>query len=167
MIAGRRLIRVSLAGSSALVPLGGAAACSTSSATEEAARDAGYRSSDGTLHLIPEKERDQPVELAGATIRGTTWDSVDDRGEIVAFVGIDYRESSVATGLAQAKTWGFTWPSIYDETGTTAIDMQGMMTAQPSTAVLDREGRIAAVVLGATTESTLMGLVEDTLGESA
>lgn len=89
------------------------------------------------------------------------------KGEDVELVGINYRESSVATGRAQAETWGFTWPSIYDETGRTSLDMQGMMTAQPSTAVLDRKGRIAAVVLGATTESTLMGLVEDTLAESA
>lgn len=87
------------------------------------------------------------------------------KGEDVAFVGIDYRESSVATGLAQAETWGFTWPSVYDETGTTAIDIQGKMTTQPSTAVLDREGRIAAVVLGPVTESTLLGIVEDTLAE--
>lgn len=39
------------------------------------------------------------------------------------------------------------------------------MTTQPSTAVLDRQGRIAAVVLGATTQSTLRGLIEDTLAE--
>ena len=45
--------------------------------------------------------------------------------------------------------------------------MQGKMTTQPSTAVLDREGRIAAVVLGATTQSTLQGLVEDALAEGA
>lgn len=87
------------------------------------------------------------------------------KGEDVEFVGIDYRESSVETGRAQAETWGFTWPSVYDKTGATAIDMQGTMTAQPSTAVLDREGRIAAVVLGPVTTSTLTGLVEDTLAE--
>ncbi|EKA60186.1 redoxin [Janibacter hoylei PVAS-1] len=45
--------------------------------------------------------------------------------------------------------------------------MQGKMTTQPSTAVLDREGRIAAVVLGPVTTSTLVGVVEDTLAESA
>lgn len=85
----------------------------------------------------------------------------------VELVGINYRESSVATGRSQARTWGFTWPSIYDKSGSTAIDMQGKMTTQPSTAVLDREGRIAAVVLGATTQSTLQGLVEDALAEGA
>ena len=39
------------------------------------------------------------------------------------------------------------------------------VTATPSTAVLDREGRIAAVVLGPVTTSTLVGLVEDTAAE--
>ena len=89
----------------------------------------------------------------------------ETKGEGVEFVGINYRESSLETGRAQAKTWGMTWPSVYDKSGTTALDMQGKMTAQPSTAVLDDQGRIAAVMLGATTQSTLQGIVEDTLAE--
>ena len=60
---------------------------------------------------------------------------------------------------------GLRLASIYDKSGTTSIAMQGKMTTQPSTAVLDRQGRIAAVVLGATTQSTLRGLIEDTLAE--
>lgn len=90
----------------------------------------------------------------------------ETKGDDVEFAGINSRESSKETGLAQAKEWGFTWPSVYDKSGATAIDMQGVMTAQPSTAVLDREGRIAAVVLGPVTTSTLVGLIEDTLAEA-
>lgn len=190
-----RITRTLVATTSAIALLGGLAACS--SATEDAAKNTGYRSGDGSLHLVPVDERDEPVELAGETIRGKSWDSGDHRGEVVvvnlwaswcgpcakeapelvnafkatkgddvAFVGIDYRESSVKTGLAQAQSWGFTWPSVYDETGTTALDMQGKMSTTPSTAILDREGRIAAVVLGPVTESTLVGIVEDTLAEA-
>ncbi|UUZ45313.1 TlpA disulfide reductase family protein [Janibacter limosus] len=88
------------------------------------------------------------------------------KGDDVEFVGINYRESSKATGPAQGKEWGFTRPSVYDKSGRTAIAMQGKMTTQPSTAVLDREGRIAAVVPGPVTTSTLVGAVEDTLAEA-
>lgn len=192
-----RPTRRTLLAAGALTLTGALAACSSSSGTSEAAQDAGYRSGDGSVTLVDADERGEPVELAGETLDGETWDSADHRGRVVVvnvwaswcgpcakeaphlvevheetkgedveFVGIDYRESSVETGRAQAETWGFTWPSIYDKTGTTAIDMQGKMSAQPSTAVLDREGRIAAVVLGATTQSTLQGLVEDTLAEA-
>lgn len=83
----------------------------------------------------------------------------------VEFIGIDYRESSMGTGQAQARSWGLTYDSIYDAGGKTAIQMQGKLATQPSTAVLDREGRIAAVVLGAIDKTTLMGMVRDTLKE--
>lgn len=86
-------------------------------------------------------------------------------GKPVELVGIDYREPSKETGLAQSKAWGFTWPSIFDKTGTSAIEMQGVLASQPSTAILDIEGRIAASVQGATTEATLAGLVDDVLAE--
>lgn len=86
-----------------------------------------------------------------------------DKG--VEFIGIDYREPSLDTGKAQSEAWGLTYPSIFDDTGTTSIGMQGTLSAQPSTAVVDREGRVAAVVLGATTRSTLTGLIDDVLAE--
>lgn len=191
-----RLTRTLVATASALALAGGVAACSGESASERAAKEVGSRNGDGSAHLIAAEDRAEPVELAGETIQGGTWDSADHRGKVVVvnlwaswcgpcakeaphlveaheetkgedveFVGIDYRESSEATGRAQAKEWGFVWPSVYDKTGTTALDMQGTMTAQPSTAVLDREGRIAAVVLGPVTTTTLVGLVEDTAAE--
>lgn len=191
-----RLTRSFAAAAGALALAGGLAACSDDSSSAEAAKDVGSRNGDGSLHLIEEDERGEPVELAGDTIRGKTWDSADHRGEVVVvnlwaswcgpcakeaphlveaheetkgddveFVGIDYRESSVETGLAQAEEWGFIWPSVYDQSGTTSLDMQGKMTTQPSTAVLDAEGRIAAVVLGPVTTNTLVGVVDDTLAE--
>lgn len=190
-----RLSRSVAAAACALAVLGGTAACS-SSGTDDAAKEVGSRNGDGSLTLIEEDDREEPVELSGDTIQGKTWDSADHRGSVVVvnlwaswcgpcakeaphlvdtyeatkgedveFVGIDYRESSMETGKAQAEEWGFTWPSVYDKSGSTALDMQGKMTTQPSTAVLDTEGRIAAVVLGPVTESTLVGVIDDTLAE--
>ncbi|WP_114201249.1 TlpA family protein disulfide reductase [Janibacter anophelis] len=189
--------RTLLTSASALVLAGTLAACGESAA-EKAAKEVGSRNGDGSMTLFEPAERGAPVELAGETIQGATWDSADERGKVVvvnlwaswcgpcakeaphlveaheetkgedvAFVGINYRESSKETGRAQGEEWGFVWPSVYDKSGQSAIDMQGKMTTQPSTAVLDREGRIAAVVLGPVTTSTLVGVVEDTLAESA
>ena len=190
-----RLTRTLVAAVSALALAGGVAACGES-ASEKAAKEVGSRNGDGSMTLFAPDERGEPVQLAGDTIDGATWDSADQRGKVVVvnlwaswcgpcakeaphlveafdetkgedveFVGINYRESSKETGRAQAQEWGFTWPSVYDKSGQSALAMQGKMTATPSTAVLDREGRIAAVVLGPVTTSTLVGLVEDTAAE--
>ena len=78
----------------------------------------------------------------------------------VRFVGIDYREPA-ANGRAQAEAWGHTFPSISDEAGTSAVALQGKVASQPTTIVLDEQGRIAAVVRGAVERSTLLGLIED------
>lgn len=191
-----RLTRTLVAAVSALALAGGVAACGES-ASEKAAKEVGSRNGDGSMTLFAPDERGEPVQLAGDTIDGATWDSADQRGKVVVvnlwaswcgpcakeaphlveafdetkgedveFVGINYRESSKETGRAQGEEWGFTWPSVYDKSGKTAIDMQGKMTTQPSTAILDRDGRIAAVVLGPVTTQTLVGAVEDTVAES-
>lgn len=194
----RRLARAVAAACSAVALAGGLAACGDDgTSTTEAAQDSGYRSGDGTLSLIPPKERAEPVDLAGTTLSGKTWDAADHRGQVVVvnlwaswcgpceeeapeliaaekaapdpkveFVGIDYREPSKDTGRAHAEAWGLTYPSIFDKSGQSAIEMQGKLSTQPSTAVLDPKGRIAAVKLGPITESTLTGIIEDTLAES-
>lgn len=192
-----RITRTLVATASALALAAGVAACSDSP-SEKAAKEFGSQKGDGSTVLFAEADRAEPVELAGETIDGKTWDSADQRGKVVVvnswaswcgpcateaphlvdaqeqtkgedveFVGINFRESSKETGRAQAKAWGFTWPSVYDKSGQTSVDMQGKLAAKPSTAVLDREGRIAAVVLGPVTTSTLVGLVEDTAAETA
>jgi hypothetical protein len=86
----------------------------------------------------------------------------------VAFVGIDIKESA-ATAAAFLKANKVTYPSLSDSGsgGQPMLALQGKAAATPSTLVLDRQGRIAARVLGATTVSTLTGLVDDVLAEQA
>ncbi len=96
------------------------------------------------------------------------WQSYSTAGKPVAFVGIDIKESA-ATAAAFLKANSVTYPSLSDSGsgGQPMLALQGKAAATPSTLVLDRQGRIAARVLGATTISTLTGLVDDVLAEQA
>jgi len=96
------------------------------------------------------------------------WQSYSIAGKPVAFVGIDIKESA-ATAAAFLKANSVTYPSLSDSGsgGQPMLALQGKAAATPSTLVLDRQGRIAARVLGATTVSTLTGLVDDVLAEQA
>lgn len=96
------------------------------------------------------------------------WQSYSTAGKPVAFVGIDIKESA-ATAAAFLRANSVTYPSLSDSGsgGQPMLALQGKAAATPSTIVLDRQGRIAARVLGATTISTLTGLVDDVLAEKA
>lgn len=88
-----------------------------------------------------------------------------DRG--VQFIGIDVRDNDAAARAFERK-YGITYPSIR-----TADSAQAMLAfssilprnAIPSTVVVDREGRVAARVIGRTTYGTLRTLVTDVLAE--
>ncbi|MEP6648704.1 MAG: TlpA disulfide reductase family protein [Lapillicoccus sp.] len=94
------------------------------------------------------------------------WQSYSASGKPVAFVGIDIKEGAV-TAAAYLKANGVTYPSLSDSGsgGQPMLALQGKAAATPSTLVLDRQGRIAARVLGATTATTLTALVDDVLSE--
>lgn len=94
------------------------------------------------------------------------WSAYSAAGKPVAFVGIDIKESS-ATALAFLKANGVTYPSLSDSAsgGQPMLALQGKAAATPTTLVLDRQGRIAARVLGATTAGTLTALVDDVVAE--
>jgi thiol-disulfide isomerase/thioredoxin len=94
------------------------------------------------------------------------WQSYSTVGKPVAFVGIDIKEGA-ATAAGFLKANGVTYPSLSDSQsgGQPMLALQGKASATPSTLVLDRKGRIAARVLGATTAGTLTALVDDVLAE--
>ncbi|WP_449385775.1 TlpA family protein disulfide reductase [Cellulomonas soli] len=74
-----------------------------------------------------------------------------------------------AAGAAQAfqRQFEVPYPSLADTDGTAVAALQGTVpvNAVPTTVVLDREGRVAARILGLADASTLRTLVDDLLDE--
>ncbi|MDQ2758573.1 MAG: TlpA family protein disulfide reductase [Actinomycetota bacterium] len=98
----------------------------------------------------------------------SAWASYEKAKAPVVFIGVDTRDSP-ANGAAFLAANKVSYPSISDQGsgGQPMLALQGKATATPSTLVLDRQGRIAARVLGGTTESTLKALIDDALAEKA
>lgn len=84
----------------------------------------------------------------------------------VAFLGIDSRDPSRSAARAFVRRFDIPYPSIYDQQGSTLLAFRGTLSpnAIPSTVIIDREGRVAASVLGEITRTTLYDLVEEVTG---
>ena len=94
------------------------------------------------------------------------WMSLQERRLPVQFMGMDFKEGPEA-GRAFEKAYGITYPSLAFDEGRAVLALGGQAPAVPTTLVLDRQGRVAGRILGATTSKTLVALVEDVLGENA
>lgn len=74
-------------------------------------------------------------------------------------------------GAAQAfeKNFEVPYPSIDDRTGAATAALQGVapIAATPTTLVIDRQGRVAARILGLLERSTLDAMIDDVLAEQA
>ncbi len=94
------------------------------------------------------------------------WSTLSAAAKPVQFVGIDIKESPATAG-AFLRANGVTYPSLSDSAsgGQPMLALQGKAPATPSTLVLDRQGRIAARVLGATTAATLSAIIDDVIAE--
>lgn len=86
----------------------------------------------------------------------------------VDFVGLNIRDSTVAA-IAFEKKFGITYPSLVDTGGELVLRFAGDLnpSAIPSTLLVDKQGRVAASILGKVTEAMLTGLVQALLGEDA
>jgi thiol-disulfide isomerase/thioredoxin len=83
------------------------------------------------------------------------------------FVGIDVKDNDAAA-RAFEREYGVTYPSINgDDSATALLAFSGSLPANavPSTVIVDRQGRLAARVVGKTTYATLRALVRDVLAE--
>ena len=84
-----------------------------------------------------------------------------------SFVGLN-TDDQLASAKSFERTFAVGYPSLFDP-GDLLISLRGSVppNALPTTLVLDRQGRIAARVSGATTKRTVVGLVQDVLKEPA
>ncbi len=90
-----------------------------------------------------------------------------DRDE-VEFVGLATRDSE-ATAAAFVRKNGLDYPQILDTDGSLQLLFRDTLPPQaiPSTIVIDQSGRVAGRALGEVSASTLRGLIEPLLTESA
>lgn len=83
----------------------------------------------------------------------------------VSFVGVNVRDQA-GTAASFEKAYGVTYPSILDvNDGTAQLAFAGDVppAAVPTTIVLDREGRVAARVLGQLSEASILESIIDSL----
>lgn len=104
--------------------------------------------------------REEAPHLQGA------WDELKDRD--VQFVGINTKDDAEGAATAFERKYGITYPSLSDPDGSLQLVFHKTLPprAIPSTIVLDRDGRVAASVIGNTTQGTFTGIVEDLLDEA-
>jgi thiol-disulfide isomerase/thioredoxin len=102
--------------------------------------------------------RKEAPELARA------WNETNGAG--VRFVGIDTRDNDAAARMF-VKEFRIGYPSLVDDDGRLmlAFGRAIPVSAVPTTVVVDRQGRIAARIIGPVTYATLRGLIDDTLAE--
>ncbi|MEV4637981.1 TlpA disulfide reductase family protein [Actinoplanes sp. NPDC049548] len=143
---------------------------------------------DKVIECTPE-QRPEAREVTGELLAGGTYDVAQDRGKVVVvnfwgswcnpcraeaddlertfqatkaknvtFVGVNSRDDRDA---AEAFERGrVTYPSIYDRDGSVALKFDVTQVSTPATLILDRQGRIAAAIRGATVQSILQPVVE-------
>lgn len=92
--------------------------------------------------------------------------AADYAGDGVRLLGVNSTDDA-ATVAAFNTTFGIDYPSLDDRDARAVAALEGLvpLRAMPSTVVLDRAGRPAAVVVGRADASTLRGLIDDALAE--
>ena len=82
----------------------------------------------------------------------------------VRFVGINTRDN-LAAAKAFQREFNVTYPSVRDDDGRLLLKFRNVIPTAvvPSSVVIDRQGEVAARVIGRVTYATLRGLIEDEL----
>jgi thiol-disulfide isomerase/thioredoxin len=89
-----------------------------------------------------------------------------DYGDGVHLLGVNATDAA-ATAAAFQRQFEVPYPSILDTDGAATAALQGLVpvNAVPTTVVLDRQGMVAARVIGRVDASTLRAIVDDLLAE--
>lgn len=87
-------------------------------------------------------------------------------GAGVPFVGINIRDRSVEAGLGFEEEYDISWPSLYDPDSLLLLRLADDIPPNvvPTTLVLDKQGRVAARLLGGVDTPTLVGVVAEVRG---
>lgn len=87
-----------------------------------------------------------------------------DAGAPVAFLGVNVRDQA-ATANAFNKTFGITYPTMTDLQGSIQLAFASNVppNAVPTTLILDAQGRVAARVLGALADRSILASLLDTV----
>jgi peroxiredoxin len=84
----------------------------------------------------------------------------------VRFVGLDTRDS-ITAGQAFVDKYGITYPNLSDPDGQLQLAFRDTLppAAIPSTVFIDKQGRVAARVLGRIDDGRLNGIIETLAAE--
>jgi thiol-disulfide isomerase/thioredoxin len=87
-------------------------------------------------------------------------------GPSVQFIGLNTRDLDKAPARKFVEEFGVGFPSVYDPSGKQLLGFRGQIspTSIPSTLVIDKQGKVAARVIGPVTTQTLVGMVTDAAG---
>lgn len=94
------------------------------------------------------------------------WVTEQHKGD-VQFLGLNTREDATAAAVAFERRFGITYPSLRDPDGQLQLTFRSTLPpkAIPSTLVLDRQGRVAARIIGVGSELTFTELIDQVRAE--
>lgn len=91
----------------------------------------------------------------------------DRKAKGVQFIGLDVKDPSKSASQSWLQNKQITFPVVYDEPAKTALQLGNLPIAGlPDTVVIDKQGRVAAVYVGATLPKDLTNAL-DKLAEEA
>ena len=90
-------------------------------------------------------------------------DASRETAKTAAFVGINIRDTNPDAARAFVRAFDVPYPHIYDPNGAQLVRFAGTLPPNgiPATLIIDRDGRIAARVVGVVDKTTLLGLIND------